>query len=221
MSQDTASGKTAAGDAAAAHGADRAVVVSQWAKEFDIDALLGDIDSKTLVGANSDAASSRRAMVMEGRTVVQDAEVQMQMDADNGDADSSIDDSDKEEDDDDDDDAMEEDVDGTSQPASTTYIVDLPDASKTKAKASTKSSDKDVVLQTVSSSRSINAEQRKLKKKQAKLEARALANAANNMMADQSDDGDDSYDFGTYFKQPVVANGNGQTAEESDSDEDL
>ncbi|KAJ1815208.1 nuclear GTP-binding protein nug1 [Coemansia sp. RSA 2599] len=208
MSQDTASGKAAAGDAAAAHGAERAVVVSEWSKEFDIDALLGDIDSKALVGANNDANSSRRAMVMEGRTVVQDAEVQMQMDAE----------FDDEEDENSDDDAMEEDADEASQPAATTYIVDLPEGRKTKAKAAAQSSDKGFVFQAVSSSRSINAEQRKLKKKQAKLEARALANAANQMAADESDGADDSYDFGTYFKQPEA---NGQAAEESDEDEDL
>ncbi|KAJ2238343.1 nuclear GTP-binding protein nug1 [Coemansia sp. RSA 1722] len=213
MSQDTASGKTAAGDAAAAHGAERAVVVSQWSKEFDIDALLGDIDSQALAGANNDAASSRRAMVMEGRTVVQDAEMQMQIEAGGEDSDSELDS---------DDDAMDEDADEVADeaagPAASSYIVDLPQTRKTKAKETSQSSTNVTVIQTVSSSRNINAEQRKLKKKQAKLEARALANAANDMMADESDDGDDSYDFGTYFKQPDA---NGQAAAESDSDEDL
>ncbi|KAJ1871208.1 hypothetical protein LPJ57_005235, partial [Coemansia sp. RSA 486] len=184
-----------------------------WSKEFDIDALLGDIDSQALAGANNDAASSRRAMVMEGRTVVQDAEMQMQIEAGGEDSDSELDS---------DDDAMDEDADEVADeaagPAASSYIVDLPQTRKTKAKETSQSSTNVTVIQTVSSSRNINAEQRKLKKKQAKLEARALANAANDMMADESDDGDDSYDFGTYFKQPDA---NGQAAAESDSDEDL
>ncbi|KAJ1829934.1 nuclear GTP-binding protein nug1, partial [Coemansia sp. RSA 2708] len=59
MGKQTASGKTAAGDAAAAHGAERAVVVSEWAKEFDIDALLGDMDTQVLENASTDSANRR------------------------------------------------------------------------------------------------------------------------------------------------------------------
>ncbi|KAJ1846660.1 nuclear GTP-binding protein nug1, partial [Coemansia sp. RSA 2703] len=219
MSQNTASGRTAAGDAAAAHGAERAVVVSGWAKEFDIDALLGDIDSKTLADANADSADNRNAVVMEGRTVVQDAEMQMQMDAGSDDSDSEYDSADS----DDDDDAMEEDEE-ESPSAATTYIVDLPKTVKNKA--ATRNTEKDVVIQsTVSSSSAIKAEQRKLKKKQAKLAARAQANAANAMVADESDgdDGDDSYNFGAYFKPSETNDSAGisATAADSDSDEDL
>ncbi|KAJ1721655.1 nuclear GTP-binding protein nug1 [Coemansia erecta] len=214
MSQNTTSGRTAAGDAAAAHGAERAVVVSGWAKEFDIDALIGDIDSKTLADANVDSADSRNAVVMEGRTVVQDAEMQMQMDAGSDDSESDYESDDGV--DDDDDDAMEEDEEEAPS-AATTYIVDLPKTVKTKAAA--RSTEKDVAIQpAVSSSSAIKAEQRKLKKKQAKLAARAQANAANAMVADESDDGDgdDSYNFGTYFKPSETAD-----AIDSDSDDDL
>ncbi|KAJ2455872.1 nuclear GTP-binding protein nug1 [Coemansia sp. RSA 2336] len=58
------------GDAAAAHGADRAVMVSEWSKEFDIDALASDMDYKML-----DDTCKQHAMVIEGRAIAQDAGV--------------------------------------------------------------------------------------------------------------------------------------------------
>ncbi|KAJ2800218.1 nuclear GTP-binding protein nug1, partial [Coemansia guatemalensis] len=98
MSQTTASGKTAAGDAAVAHGAGRAVVVNNWAKEFDIDALLGDMDTKVLADASSDNKPNRRAIVMEGHVVAQNADIAMDASSDEDLEDSSSED-----------DAMEED----------------------------------------------------------------------------------------------------------------
>ncbi|KAJ2132635.1 nuclear GTP-binding protein nug1, partial [Coemansia sp. RSA 678] len=123
MAQDSATGKTAAGDAAAAHGAGRAVMVSEWAKEFDIDALLGDIDTKVLEDADTHNRANRRAIVMEGRTIAQDAD--MTMDA----SDSESDDYSGGESDDSE--AME---DSDDEPASTrtVHIVNLPMTRKTK-----------------------------------------------------------------------------------------
>ncbi|KAJ1889022.1 nuclear GTP-binding protein nug1, partial [Kickxella alabastrina] len=212
MSQDTASGKTAAGDAAAAHGAGRAVIVNQWAKEFDIDGLLGEMDSKVLAEASTNAAAERRSVVMEGRAVFDNAEM-MNMD-DDSDEDSESDyesvDSDAMEEDDSD---MEDDEEKTGEKAAkkdTTYIVDLPEARKAKAAVR---GDKAAAAETASSMGSINAENRKQKKKQAK-KARAQASTEDDeMVADESDG--DNYNFGTYFKQPV------EEAADSDSDEDL
>ncbi|KAJ2723795.1 nuclear GTP-binding protein nug1 [Coemansia sp. Benny D115] len=213
MGKDSASGKTAAGDAAAAHGAERAVIVSGWAKEFDIDGLINNMDSEALAGASSDTAAHRRAVVMEGRTVVQDAEIQMDIGAGMDDGSSDEDSEDGE--------GMEEDSDEEAEQVSkeTTYVIDLPSAPKTKA--AVRNSSDDVVVQEGASISSIKAEQRKLKKKQAKMEARARARAlatgeGEDMMAEESDGEDDSYNFNTYFKpteQPEE--------DDSDSDEDL
>ncbi|KAJ2316342.1 nuclear GTP-binding protein nug1 [Coemansia sp. RSA 2704] len=129
MGKQTASGKTAAGDAAAAHGAERAVVVSEWAKEFDIDALLGDMDTQVLENASTDSAN-RRVMVMEGRTVVQDADIVMDdTDGSESESDSYSDDaSDGSE-------SMDEDDGEVLPPTRTVHIVNLPTTPKTKKAA--------------------------------------------------------------------------------------
>ncbi|KAJ2798551.1 nuclear GTP-binding protein nug1, partial [Coemansia helicoidea] len=118
MAQATASGKAAAGDAAAAHGAGRATVVSEWAKEFDIDSLLGDMDTKVLADASAATdKASRRAIVMEGRTIAQDADIAMGAYSDDDDEDEDEDMSDDYTDDDDDSDAMEEEDTDDDEPA--------------------------------------------------------------------------------------------------------
>ncbi|KAJ2223696.1 nuclear GTP-binding protein nug1 [Coemansia sp. RSA 1807] len=124
MAQDSATGKTAAGDAAAAHGAGRAVMVSEWAKEFDIDALLGDIDTKVLEDADTHNRANRRAIVMEGRTIAQDADMAMDASDDSESDDYSEGESDDSE-------AME---DSDNEPASTrtVHIVNLPMTRRTK-----------------------------------------------------------------------------------------
>ncbi|KAJ1799141.1 hypothetical protein LPJ77_006349, partial [Coemansia sp. RSA 2523] len=115
---------TAAGDAAAAHGAGRAVMVSEWAKEFDIDALLGDIDTKVLEDADTHNRANRRAIVMEGRTIAQDADMAMDASDDSESDDYSEGESDDSE-------AME---DSDNEPASTrtVHIVNLPMTRRTK-----------------------------------------------------------------------------------------
>ncbi|KAJ2355110.1 nuclear GTP-binding protein nug1 [Coemansia sp. RSA 2618] len=125
MTQDSVSGKTAAGDAAAAHGASRAVMVSEWAKEFDIDALLGDMDTQVLEDADTHNSANRRAIVMEGRTIAQDAD--MAMDASDDDESDAY-----SEDDSDDSEAMAEDSDAEPASTRTVHIVNLPTTRKTK-----------------------------------------------------------------------------------------
>ncbi|KAJ1732132.1 nuclear GTP-binding protein nug1 [Coemansia biformis] len=202
MTQDTASGKTAAGDAAAAHGAGRATVVSEWAKEFDIDSLLGDMDTQVLADASTSKAASRRAIVMEGRAVAQDADIAMYA---SGDDDEDGSDADDYTDDDDDDDmssdAMEEDVDVDEEPsavsasaaaARTVHIVNLPVGGKTKGAA------------------------RRTAQKPATRQKAQAAGSDDDMAVGESDDNDD-YDFGAYFKKPSGAAGSA----EPESDDDL
>ncbi|KAJ2419917.1 nuclear GTP-binding protein nug1, partial [Coemansia sp. RSA 2531] len=221
MAQSTASGKTAAGDAAAAHGAERAVVVSQWAKEFDIDALLSDMDSQVLVDAKLTKEAARRAMVTEGKLVAHDAEMASMSDDDDDDEMSGSQDySDDDMDSDVDSDAMEEDDEDEEEdesPAATTYIVNLPDSRKTKT--ITRSKDQGFTaaeaLANPQGSRKLVAEQRKKQKKQAK---RSQAQGEEEMAVEESDDNDE-YNFGTYFKKPVKAAA--ATEADEDSDEDL
>ncbi|KAJ1870936.1 nuclear GTP-binding protein nug1 [Coemansia sp. RSA 990] len=97
------------GDAAVAHGAGRAVMVSEWSKEFDIDALVGDMDSKVLEDADT---SKQRAMVMEGRSIAQDADM-----SDSADEYSESD-------------AMEEDEPETATSTRTVHIINLPTTQK-------------------------------------------------------------------------------------------
>ncbi|KAJ1931578.1 hypothetical protein EC988_009744, partial [Linderina pennispora] len=188
MTAKTNSGMTAAGDAAAAHGAERAVVVSEWAKEFDIDALLGDIDSTALEGAKTDNAFSRRAVVMEGRTITQD--INMEMDA----ADMSSED---------DEELMSEDDEAATAPMGTT-VIDLP--ATRKAKALERSSGQALTSEEAAINpqlnRQLKLEQRKKQKKQAKKALELAAAAADDMAVEEAGDGNDDYDFGTYFKQP-------------------
>ncbi|KAJ2754821.1 nuclear GTP-binding protein nug1 [Coemansia pectinata] len=227
MSQSTASGKTAAGDAAAAHGAERAMVVSQWAKEFDIDALLSDMDSQVLVDAKLTKEEARRAMVTEGKLVAHDAEMASMSGDDDDDQSGSEDYSDVDDvmDSDDDSDAMEEDdeeesADEEEEEASataTTYIVNLPDSRK--AKTITRSKDQGFTaaeaLANPQGNRKLVAEQRKKQKKQAK---RSQTQGEEEEMAVEESDDNDEYNFGTYFKKPVKA---AAAAIEADSDEDL
>ncbi|KAJ2007084.1 nuclear GTP-binding protein nug1, partial [Coemansia thaxteri] len=216
MAQSTASGKTAAGDAAAAHGAERAVIVSQWAKEFDIDSLLGDMDSQVLADIKLSKDTVRRAVVTEGKVVVaHDAEMETMDVGSDQSASEDYSDDDKEDDDEDIDseeedysDAMEEDAgseddeaeederEGASA-AATTYIVNLPESRKTKTIARSK----DQVVANTQASRKVAADQRKKEKKQAK---RAQAQNVEEMAVEESDDNDD-YNFGSYFKKPVAA----------------
>ncbi|KAJ1965378.1 nuclear GTP-binding protein nug1 [Dipsacomyces acuminosporus] len=222
MSQKTNSGKTAAGDAAAAHGAERAVVVNEWAKEFDIDALLGDIDSKALEEARSGNDMARRAIVMEGRTIAQD--VSMELDAGSEDEYSSDDNMGEDDEDDDqgDSDEMDEDEEEEEekQPAGPTTVIDIPVTKKSKK--ITRESDQ--VLNAAEASinpqlnRKLKSEQRKKQKQQAKL-AKAQVEAIDNQMAvEEESDGNDDYDFGTYFKKPSAAS---TDMADSDSDEEL
>ncbi|KAJ2796326.1 nuclear GTP-binding protein nug1, partial [Coemansia furcata] len=226
MAQSTASGKTAAGDAAAAHGAERAMVVSQWAKEFDIDALLSDMDSQVLVDAKLTKEAARRAMVTEGKLVAHDAEM-ASMSSD-GEQSASEDYSDDDDDmhSDDDSDAMEEDDEDEEEEekeegvgsTATTYIVNLPDTRK--AKTITRSKDQGLTaaeaLANPQGNRKLVAEQRKKQKKQAK---RSQAQGEDEEMAVEESDDNDEYNFGTYFKKPVKAAT--ATEADSDSDEDL
>ncbi|KAJ2083292.1 nuclear GTP-binding protein nug1 [Coemansia sp. RSA 988] len=193
MARTTASGKTAAGDAAVAHGAGRAVVVDEWAKEFDIDALLGDMDTKVLADASSDNKSSRRAIVMEGHVIAQNADIAMDASSDEDHEGMSSEDDAMEED--------ESDSEGESVHTSaaaaagrTVHIVNLPVTRKAKKGVPSTAS----------------------KKKQAVVQ-QLEAEDSSRMVEDESDDGDDSYDFGAYFKkdQKIAAGA------ESDSDEDL
>ncbi|KAJ2159004.1 nuclear GTP-binding protein nug1 [Coemansia sp. RSA 552] len=121
MSQTTASGKTAAGDAAAAHGAGRAEVVNDWAKEFDIDALLSEMDTKVLADAST---ANRRVMVMEGRTIAHNADIAM--------GDSSDDSSDASEAMDEDDEDSDDSGDEAAPTGRTVHIVNLPLTKKAK-----------------------------------------------------------------------------------------
>ncbi|KAJ2897413.1 nuclear GTP-binding protein nug1 [Coemansia aciculifera] len=227
MAQSTTSGKTAAGDAAAAHGAERAMVVSQWAKEFDIDALLSDMDSQVLVDAKLTKEAARRAMVTEGKLVAHDAEMaSMDSDDEEGSDDYSDEDmasEDDEEEEEEGSDAMEEDDSDEDEDEevakATTYIVNLPDSRKTKT--ITRSKDQGLTaaeaLANPQSNRKLVAEQRKKQKKQAK---RSQAQGAEEEMAVEESDDNDEYNFGTYFKKPVKAAAAAATAN-SDTDEDL
>ncbi|KAJ2453623.1 nuclear GTP-binding protein nug1 [Coemansia sp. RSA 2424] len=231
MAQSTASGKTAAGDAAAAHGAERAMVVSQWAKEFDIDALLSDMDSQVLADAKLTKEAARRAMVTEGKLVAHDAEMASMLSADeqSGSEDYSDDDDMVSEDEESDSDAMEQDDDededeesGEEEDAdaakATTYIVNLPDRRKTKT--ITRSKDQGLTaaeaLANPQGNRKLVAEQRKKQKKQAK---RSQTQGEEEDMAVEESDDNDEYNFGTYFKKPVKAAADVEAG--SDSDEDL
>ncbi|KAJ2849417.1 nuclear GTP-binding protein nug1 [Coemansia brasiliensis] len=124
MSQNS---KTAAGDAAAAHGAGRAVMVNEWSKEFDIDALLGEMDSKVLDDASAADSSKHRVMVMEGRSIAQDADLVME-DVSDSDSDSADYYSES--------DAMEEDEAAATTSMRTVHIINLP-ATKKKGGKST------------------------------------------------------------------------------------
>ncbi|KAJ2612423.1 nuclear GTP-binding protein nug1 [Coemansia sp. RSA 1365] len=192
MTQTTASGKTAAGDAAVAHGAERAVVVDKWAKEFDIDALLGDMDAKVLADASSDNKASRRAIVMEGHVIAQNADITMDASSDEDIEDLSSDDNAMEEDDLDEKRAS---VSNSAGAGRTVHIVNLPITRKAK-----------------------KGVQSSTKKTQAVMSARQLGTEGSTQMAeDESDDGNDDYDFGAYFKK----NDKMAVGAESDSDEDL
>lgn len=205
------SGKAAAGDAAVAHGAERAVVVNDWAKEFDIGALLGDMDSQVLGDAREDSNFARRAVVMEGKTVVEDAEMEMEADSSSeGEefVDAVEDNSDME--------VNEEETvaDGT------TYIVDLPETAKNK-NVSLNAKNGDGLPATTQSLRKIQAEQRKKDKKVAKRAQAAQESMAEMNMAveeEEESDGNDDYNFGTYFKQSQAT---ATAALDADSDEDL
>ncbi|KAJ1667926.1 nuclear GTP-binding protein nug1 [Coemansia sp. RSA 1813] len=222
MEKSTNSGKTAAGDAAVVHGAERAVVVSDWAKEFDIDALLGDMDSKVLADADTSKDLSRRAMVTEGRTVTDTVQIEDEdMESDN---DSSASDDSDAMDDADDDDDDESDADGSDaeSTAAPTYVVNLPATRKTKA--AVRSKDKALTAAEAEINPQLNRmakeEQRKLKKQLARA-AKTQQSATNGeamAMEEESDDGNDDYNFGTYFKKPEDTN----VGSEMDSDsEDL
>ncbi|KAJ1949820.1 nuclear GTP-binding protein nug1 [Linderina macrospora] len=204
MTAKTNSGKTAAGDAAAAHGAERAVVVSEWAKEFDIGGLLGDIDSAALEGAKTDNAFSRRAVVMEGCTIAQD--INMEMDA----ADVSSED---------DEEAMSEDDEVAAAPMGTT-VIELPTTKKTKAleRSSGQALTGEEAAINPQLNRQLKLEQRKKQKKQAKRAQELAAAAADEMMVEEEGDGNDDYDFGAYFKQPEHTADQG-AMEESDDDD--
>ncbi|KAI8325121.1 P-loop containing nucleoside triphosphate hydrolase protein [Martensiomyces pterosporus] len=215
MAQKTNSGKTAAGDAAAAHGAERAVVVTEWAKEFDINALLGDMDSKALEGAKSGGDFARRAVVMEGRTIAQDINMEMDAASDEESSDYSSDNGMDEDDDVDTEQEMPE------QTPRATTVIDLPVSRKQKS--ITRDSDQVLTAEEASinpqANRKIKTEQRKKQKKQAK-QAKALAEDVDSAMAvEEEEDGNDDYDFGTYFKKPSAAADMADS--DSDSDEDL
>ncbi|KAJ2782993.1 nuclear GTP-binding protein nug1 [Coemansia javaensis] len=189
MAQATASGKAAAGDAAAAHGAGRAEVVSEWAKEFDIDALLGDMDAKVLADAS---AANRRAIVMEGRTIAQNADIAMDASSDDDDDDDDGDDDDEMDEDDEDEDHA---VSGRPAPKRTVHIVNLPTERKPKGAA---------------------------QRTAQKLAPAAPAEGGDGMAVDGSDDdsdGSDSYNFGTYFKP--TEGGSAPPSDDDDDDDDL
>ncbi|KAJ2762613.1 nuclear GTP-binding protein nug1, partial [Coemansia sp. BCRC 34490] len=229
MTKTTASGKTAAGDAAVVHGAERAVVVSEWAKEFDIDALLGDMDSKVLADADVSKDLARRAMVTEGRTVADAVQIEDE-DMDDASDDSYVSDSGSDNDsimDDDDDD--DSDGDEPSAKTASTFVVNLPESRKTKAQ--TRSKDKAFTAAEAEINPQLNRvakeEQRRLKKKLAKAAKAQAANDGETMGVDsegeeeESGDDNDSYNFGTYFKKPATGADAASDMDSESEDDDL
>ncbi|KAI9502592.1 nuclear GTP-binding protein nug1 [Coemansia spiralis] len=216
MTNNTASGKTAAGDAAAAHGAERAVVVSEWAKEFDIDALLGDMDTKVLADASTNGKFARGAMIMEGRMVANDAQMEDQMDEDSDSyTDSEFENSDAMEEDNEDDIAQ-------STSGSTIHIVNLPESRK--AKTITRRNDKVFTAAEAAINPQSDRKAKELLKKQKKLAKAAMAQAADDddeMAVEDSSNGNDDYDFGTYFQKPTVGAAFGAAMGSDSEDEDL
>ncbi|KAJ2708713.1 nuclear GTP-binding protein nug1, partial [Coemansia spiralis] len=192
MAQDTASGKAAAGDAAAAHGAGRATIVSEWAKEFDIDALLGDMDTKVLADASvATGKASRRAIVMEGRTIAQDADIAMGASSDD-------------DDDEDEDDSMSDDY------------TDAEEGSDAMEEDGT-DDDEPTPPSATAAARTVHIVNLQVKKKPKAATRRTAAKpAAKDAMAVGESD-DDNYDFGAYFKRP---SGTADSIE-AESDDDL
>ncbi|KAJ2654039.1 nuclear GTP-binding protein nug1 [Coemansia sp. RSA 1285] len=227
MKKTTASGKTAAGDAAVVHGAERAVVVSEWAKEFDIDALLGDMDSKVLADANASKDLARRAMVTEGRTVADAVQIEDE-DMDDASDDSYVSDSGSDNDSvmDDDDDS---DSDEPGAKTASTFVVNLPESRKTKAQ--TRSKDRAFTTAEAEINPQLNRmakeEQRRLKKKLAKAAKAQAANDGEMMGVDSEDeeeesgDDNDNYNFGTYFKKPATGADAASDMDSESEDDDL
>ncbi|KAJ2664166.1 nuclear GTP-binding protein nug1 [Coemansia sp. RSA 1200] len=225
MTKTTVSGKTAAGDAAVVHGAERAVVVGEWAKEFDIDALLGDMDSKVLADADTSKDLARRAMVTEGRTVADAVRIEDE-DMDDASDDNYVSGSGS-----DNDSVMDDDDSDSDEPgaeAAPTFVVNLPESRKTRTQ--TRSKDKAFTAAEAEVNPQLNRvakeEQRRLKKKLAKAAKAQTANNGETMGMDseegeESGDDNDNYNFGTYFKKPTTGADAASDMDSDSEDDDL
>ncbi|KAJ2841005.1 hypothetical protein GGI22_008098 [Coemansia erecta] len=112
----------------------------------------------------------------------------------------------------------------TAAASAPTYVVNLPEARKTKSVV--RSNEKTLTASEAEINPQLNRlakdEQRKKKKRLAKAaKAQQSSNVGEEMaMEEESDDGNDDYNFGTYFKQTADVNAGSDMASDSD-DEDL